>query len=264
MDRLGWVQVGPAGGEIEQIGGGLLLRGLAGPGQREQVGRAEGVCLSLGSGSCLRVDHVLEFSCCHRQPPCRQRTDEVRCSVKDLPPTGAWFRGSLRSHLNHRRGRGLGVAFAPQPATASVRSHLNHRAGGTVSTPHCPSGRVGCVVLQPTREERTMFAIIGSWPVEGVLDAAALEHIAANVSQQPGFVRGLWGQAPASGRRGARGGGPPGRGERPVHGGRDHGCDPVGVRAGRAGAGRGLGRPRRRQCATPYNRSPASPRPGTM
>ena len=43
-----------------------------------------------------------------------------------------------------------------------------------------------------------MFAIIGSWPVEGPLDAEALDHIAANVSQQPGFVRALWGQAPDS------------------------------------------------------------------
>ena len=43
-----------------------------------------------------------------------------------------------------------------------------------------------------------MFAIIGTWPVEGLLDAAALEHIAANVSGQPGFVRAFWGQAPGS------------------------------------------------------------------
>ena len=43
-----------------------------------------------------------------------------------------------------------------------------------------------------------MFAIIGTWPVEGPLDAKALEHIAANVSQQPGFVRAIWGQAPDS------------------------------------------------------------------
>ena len=44
-----------------------------------------------------------------------------------------------------------------------------------------------------------MFAIIGTWPVEGHLDAAALDHIATTVSQQPGFVRGFWGQAPESG-----------------------------------------------------------------
>ena len=43
-----------------------------------------------------------------------------------------------------------------------------------------------------------MYAIIGTWPVEGPLDAAALEHIATNVSEQPGFVRGFWGQAPDS------------------------------------------------------------------
>jgi hypothetical protein len=57
---------------------------------------------------------------------------------------------------------------------------------------------VGCGVLQPTTEEHTVFAIIGTWPVEGPLDAAALEHIAANVSQQAGFVRGFWGQEPGS------------------------------------------------------------------
>ena len=43
-----------------------------------------------------------------------------------------------------------------------------------------------------------MFAIIGTWPVEGPLDSAALEHIATTVSQQPGFVRGFWGQTPES------------------------------------------------------------------
>ena len=41
-----------------------------------------------------------------------------------------------------------------------------------------------------------MFAIIGQWPVEARLDAEQLVHITANVRQQPGFVRGYWGQEP--------------------------------------------------------------------
>lgn len=41
-----------------------------------------------------------------------------------------------------------------------------------------------------------MFAIIGSWPVDDRLDQDQLTHIAATVSEQPGFVRGFWGQAP--------------------------------------------------------------------
>ncbi len=43
-----------------------------------------------------------------------------------------------------------------------------------------------------------MYAIIGEWPVEARLDADQLGHIAANVGQQPGFVRGYWGQDPDS------------------------------------------------------------------
>ena len=41
-----------------------------------------------------------------------------------------------------------------------------------------------------------MFAIIGEWPVEAELDPQQLAHIAANVRQQPGFVRGYWAQEP--------------------------------------------------------------------
>ena len=39
-----------------------------------------------------------------------------------------------------------------------------------------------------------MFAIIGKWRVDGALDSEQLDHIAANVRQQPGFVRAYWGQ----------------------------------------------------------------------
>jgi hypothetical protein len=43
-----------------------------------------------------------------------------------------------------------------------------------------------------------VFAIIGNWPVVEALDSEQLVHIAANVSQQPGFVRGYWGHEPDS------------------------------------------------------------------
>jgi hypothetical protein len=39
-----------------------------------------------------------------------------------------------------------------------------------------------------------MFAIIGTWAVDGALEADQLAHIADTVRQQPGFVRGYWGQ----------------------------------------------------------------------
>ncbi|HYJ70148.1 MAG TPA: hypothetical protein VEX15_21055 [Nocardioidaceae bacterium] len=39
-----------------------------------------------------------------------------------------------------------------------------------------------------------MFAVIGTWPVDGALDSEQLTHIADTVRQQPGFVHGYWGQ----------------------------------------------------------------------
>ena len=39
-----------------------------------------------------------------------------------------------------------------------------------------------------------MFAIIGTWPVDAELDSDQLAHIAANVRQQRGFVRGYRGK----------------------------------------------------------------------
>lgn len=41
-----------------------------------------------------------------------------------------------------------------------------------------------------------MFAVIGTWAVDGALEADQLTHIADTVRQQPGFVRGYWGQDP--------------------------------------------------------------------
>lgn len=39
-----------------------------------------------------------------------------------------------------------------------------------------------------------MFAVRGSWPVDGLLDGGQLDHIADTVRNQPGFVSGFWGQ----------------------------------------------------------------------
>jgi len=39
-----------------------------------------------------------------------------------------------------------------------------------------------------------MFAIVGTWRVDGALDSEQLAHIVATVRQQTGFVRGYWGQ----------------------------------------------------------------------
>ena len=39
-----------------------------------------------------------------------------------------------------------------------------------------------------------VYAVIGTWPVDGVLDSEQLTHIAETVRQQPGFLRGYWGQ----------------------------------------------------------------------
>ncbi len=58
VDRLGWVEVGPPGGEVEELGGGLVLGGLAVASQREQVGGGEGVCLTCLLSLLHRVDHV--------------------------------------------------------------------------------------------------------------------------------------------------------------------------------------------------------------
>lgn len=41
-----------------------------------------------------------------------------------------------------------------------------------------------------------MFAVTGTWPVDGALQVAELEHIAETVRGQPGFVSGYWGQSP--------------------------------------------------------------------
>ncbi len=41
-----------------------------------------------------------------------------------------------------------------------------------------------------------MFAVIGTWSVDGPLDSEQLTHIADTVRRQPGFIRGYWGQEP--------------------------------------------------------------------
>jgi hypothetical protein len=42
--------------------------------------------------------------------------------------------------------------------------------------------------------EAHVFAIIGTWHVGAALDSEQLAHITDTVRQQPGFVRGYWGQ----------------------------------------------------------------------
>ena len=60
VDRLGRVEVGPPGGDLEELGSGLVLGGLAVTSEREQVGGREVVCLDLSPGpapasrSCVR------------------------------------------------------------------------------------------------------------------------------------------------------------------------------------------------------------------
>jgi hypothetical protein len=39
-----------------------------------------------------------------------------------------------------------------------------------------------------------MFAVRGSWPVDGELDEEQLAHVVDTVSGQPGIVAGFWGQ----------------------------------------------------------------------
>lgn len=39
-----------------------------------------------------------------------------------------------------------------------------------------------------------MFAVIGKWRVDEKLDPDQLAHITTTVREQPGFVRGYWGQ----------------------------------------------------------------------
>ena len=41
-----------------------------------------------------------------------------------------------------------------------------------------------------------MYAIIGTWAVDGDLDPDQLSHVAEVVQAQPGFVHGYWGQSP--------------------------------------------------------------------
>jgi hypothetical protein len=45
-------------------------------------------------------------------------------------------------------------------------------------------------------KEVVVFAVIGTWQVDGALDSEQLAHVADTVRQQPGFVRGYWGQEP--------------------------------------------------------------------
>jgi hypothetical protein len=44
--------------------------------------------------------------------------------------------------------------------------------------------------------EVVVFAVIGTWQVDGALESDQLTHIADTVRQQEGFIRGYWGQEP--------------------------------------------------------------------
>ena len=57
VDRLGRVEVGPPGSDLEELGGGLVLGGLAITSQREQVGGREVVFDPLAH-LLQRFDHV--------------------------------------------------------------------------------------------------------------------------------------------------------------------------------------------------------------
>ena len=52
------MEVSPPGGDLEDLGGGLVLSGLAITSQREEVGGGEAVCLTCLLNLCHRVEHV--------------------------------------------------------------------------------------------------------------------------------------------------------------------------------------------------------------
>ena len=64
VDGLGRVEVGPAGGDLEELGGGLVLGGLAVTSQREQLGGRE-VVLDPLSHLLQRLDHVFDYRRSH-------------------------------------------------------------------------------------------------------------------------------------------------------------------------------------------------------
>ena len=61
VDRLGRVEVGPPGRDLEELGGGLVLGGLAVTSQREQVGGREVASTSLAPRLLQRFDHVFDY-----------------------------------------------------------------------------------------------------------------------------------------------------------------------------------------------------------
>jgi hypothetical protein len=42
-----------------------------------------------------------------------------------------------------------------------------------------------------------VFAVAGTWPVDELIDAEQLAHIAETVRTMGGFVQGFWGQEPS-------------------------------------------------------------------
>ena len=68
VDRLGRVEVGPPGRDLEELRGGLVLGGLAVTSEREQVGGREVVSDPL-SHPLQRLDHVFDYTRRHRHQP---------------------------------------------------------------------------------------------------------------------------------------------------------------------------------------------------
>ena len=98
VDRLRRVEIGPPGGDLEELRGGLVLRGLAVTSQREQLGGGE--VLDLTCLLCLlqRVDHVFDYSWWHRQSSHRSTVNNPSriCTTPTLTPCPVSPRSSAR------------------------------------------------------------------------------------------------------------------------------------------------------------------------
>ena len=87
VDRLGWVEVGPPGRDLEELGGGLVLSGLAITSQREQLGGGEVLDLTSLLVLPQRLDHVFYYRCCHRHIGSihRRHSSEFGASCRERP-----------------------------------------------------------------------------------------------------------------------------------------------------------------------------------
>jgi hypothetical protein len=97
--------------------------------------------------------------------------------VRAAGGAGDWRGAGKRAQACRRVEPGGIVADLGQDPSCENRSQTGGRAQNRCE-------RVG---VEP-------FAIIGTWQVDEALDSEQLAHIVSNVRQQPGFVRGYWGQ----------------------------------------------------------------------